>query len=168
MFALSRTSPALISMNNAETARRAAASSASWSTEPITILRCVRLPLPANSRQRNSQTAGPLCRSARINYTFSIPASRIFMSRLFMTLAPNIQLYPQWVAYLKCRQPKTLIVWGRNDPLFLPAAPEFVKQIVPTADVRYFDGSHFVLDEYADAVAEAIIETFSPIAGMRN
>jgi len=30
-----------------------------------------------------------------------------------------------------------------------------------TADLRYFDGGHFVLDEYADAIAEAIIETFS-------
>jgi surfactin synthase thioesterase subunit len=32
---------------------------------------------------------------------------------------------------------------------------------VPTAELRYFDGGHFVLDEYADAIAEAIIETFS-------
>jgi pimeloyl-ACP methyl ester carboxylesterase len=94
-------------------------------------------------------------------YTFSIPGSRVFMSRLFMTLATNIQLYPQWTAYLKDRQPKTLIVWGRNDPLILPAAAEFVKQVVPTADLRYFDGGHFVLDEYADEIAEAIIETFS-------
>ena len=71
-----------------------------------------------------------------------------------------------WTAYLKDRQPKTLMVWGRNDPLILPAAAEFVKQVVPTADLCYFDGGHFVLDEYADAIAEAIIETFSPIAGM--
>jgi len=27
--------------------------------------------------------------------------------------------------------------------------------------LRYFDGGHFVLDEYADAIARAIIETFS-------
>jgi pimeloyl-ACP methyl ester carboxylesterase len=58
-------------------------------------------------------------------------------------------------------QPKTLIVWGQNDPLMVPAAAELVKQDVPTADVRYFDGGHFVLDEHADAIAEAIIETFS-------
>ena len=101
-------------------------------------------------------------------YTFSIPASRVFMSRLFMTLATNIKLYPQWTAYLKDRQPKTLIVWGRNDPLILPAAAEFVKQVVPKADLRYFDGGHFVLDEYSEPIAEAIIETFSRIAGMRN
>ena len=38
---------------------------------------------------------------------------------------------------------------------------ELVKQNVPTAEVRYFDGGHFVLDENADAIASAIIETFS-------
>jgi pimeloyl-ACP methyl ester carboxylesterase len=94
-------------------------------------------------------------------YAFSIAAKRVFMSRLFMNLTTNIQHYPEWAAYLKDRQPKTLIVWGRNDPLMLPAAAEFVKQVVPAADLRYFDGSHFVLDEYADPIAEAIIETFS-------
>jgi hypothetical protein len=31
---------------------------------------------------------------------------------------------------------------------------------VPTAELRYFDGGRFVLDEFADAIAEAIIETF--------
>jgi hypothetical protein len=35
------------------------------------------------------------------------------------------------------------------------------KQAVPTAEVRYFDSSHFALDENADAIAEAIIKTFS-------
>ncbi len=95
-------------------------------------------------------------------YAFSIAANRVFMSRLFMNLATNIQHYSEWNAYLKDRKPKTLIVWGRNDPLIVPAAAEFVKQVVPTAELRYFDGGHFVLDEYADAIAEAIIETFSP------
>jgi len=47
-----------------------------------------------------------------------------------MNLTTNIQHYPEWTAYLKDRQPKTLIVWGRNDPLILPAAAEFVKQVV--------------------------------------
>jgi pimeloyl-ACP methyl ester carboxylesterase len=94
-------------------------------------------------------------------YAFSITAARVFMSRLFMTLSTNFQHYPEWIAYLKDRQPKTLIVWGRNDPLIRPAAAEFVKQVVPAADLRYFDAGHFALDENADAIAEAIVETFS-------
>jgi pimeloyl-ACP methyl ester carboxylesterase len=94
-------------------------------------------------------------------YAFSIAANRAFMSKLLMNLATNIQHYLEWHAYLKDRQPKTLIVWGRNDPLFVPSAAEAVKQLVPAADLRYFDGGHFVLDEYAGAIAQAIIETFS-------
>jgi hypothetical protein len=43
----------------------------------------------------------------------------------------------------------------------VPAAAEFVKHVAPTTDLRYFDGSPFVLDEYGDAIADAIIETFS-------
>jgi pimeloyl-ACP methyl ester carboxylesterase len=78
-----------------------------------------------------------------------------------MNIATNIPHYPEWTRYLKDRQPKTLLVWGRNDPLILPAAAEFVKQILPSADLRYFDAGHFVLDENADAVSEAITETFS-------
>jgi pimeloyl-ACP methyl ester carboxylesterase len=101
-------------------------------------------------------------------YVFSIAAKRAFMSRLFMDISTNIPRYPEWAAYLTERQPTTLIVWGRNDPLILPPGAEFVKQVVPTADLRYFDGGHFVLDEYADEIAEAIIETFSPDSGMRN
>src|SRR5262249_23829250 len=96
-------------------------------------------------------------------YAFSNAEKRAFMSRLFMNLTTNIRHYAEWTAYLKERQPKTLIVWGRNDPIMLPAAAEFVKQIVPAADLRFFDGSHFVLDEYADPIATAIIETFSSL-----
>jgi len=94
-------------------------------------------------------------------HAFSIPASRFFMSRMLMNMQANVPHYSEWNAYLKSRQPKTLIVWGRNDPFLMPAAAESVKQNVPTAEVRYFDGGHLVLDENADAIAEAIIETFS-------
>ena len=94
-------------------------------------------------------------------YSLSIAANRAFMARLFMNLTTNIQRYPEWAAYLKDRQPKTLIVWGRNDPLILPAAAEYVKQVVPAAEMHYFDGGHFVLDEFSEPIAEAIIKTFS-------
>jgi pimeloyl-ACP methyl ester carboxylesterase len=94
-------------------------------------------------------------------YAFSIVANRAFMSRLLMNLATNIPHYPEWNAYLKDRKPKALIVWGRNAPLFVPAAAEFIRQALPAAELRYFDGGHFVLDEYSDAIGEAIIGTFS-------
>ena len=94
-------------------------------------------------------------------YAFSIEAKRLFMSRLLMNMEANFPHYPEWTAYLKDRQPKTLIVWGRSDPLLLPAAAEFMKHVLPAADLRFFDGGHYVLDEYAGEIAEAIIETFA-------
>lgn len=81
-----------------------------------------------------------------------------------MNLTTNIQHYTEWAAFLKDRQPKALVLWGRNDPLFTPAAPEALRQALPSAELHFFDGGHFVLDEYADAIAEAIIETFSSSA----
>jgi pimeloyl-ACP methyl ester carboxylesterase len=94
-------------------------------------------------------------------YAFSIETDRVFMSRFLMNLAANVQHYPKWIAYLKDRQPKTLVVWGQNDPLFTPEAADSVKQAVPSAEVRMFDGGHFALDEYVDEIADAIVETFS-------
>jgi pimeloyl-ACP methyl ester carboxylesterase len=88
-------------------------------------------------------------------YAFSIAANRVFMSRLFMNLTTNIQYYSEWTAYLKDRKPKTLIVWGRNDPLIVPAAAEFVKQVLPAAELRCYAGGHFVLDEYVAAAFDA-------------
>ena len=31
---------------------------------------------------------------------------------------------------------------------------------MPAAELRYFDGGHFMLDEFVDVIAEAIIEAF--------
>jgi hypothetical protein len=50
---------------------------------------------------------------------------------------------------------------GAERPSLHAGSPELVKQNVPAAELRYFDGGHFALDEYADEVADAIIETFS-------
>jgi pimeloyl-ACP methyl ester carboxylesterase len=94
-------------------------------------------------------------------YAFSIPASRTFMSRLFMNLSTNIERYAKWAEYLKVHQHKTVIVWGKNDSIILPEAAEFVKRIVPDADLHYFNGGHFVLDEYSVEIAQIIISKFS-------
>ncbi|HYV95030.1 MAG TPA: alpha/beta hydrolase [Chitinophagales bacterium] len=94
-------------------------------------------------------------------YTFSNDSNRVFMSRLFLNYSTNFESYAKWNAYLKDKQPKTLIVWGNNDPLFVPTGPELIKQVLPSAEVRYFDGGHFALDEFTDEIGDAIIETFS-------
>jgi pimeloyl-ACP methyl ester carboxylesterase len=94
------------------------------------------------------------------SYVFSQPEKRLFMARLVMQLSSNVPLYPAWNAYLRKQQPKGLIVWGRNDTIMEPVGAENIKRELPQADLRFFGGGHFVLDENSEAVAQAIKETF--------
>ena len=43
---------------------------------------------------------------------------------LFYSYGSNPPLYPEWQAYFRKHQPPTLIVWGKNDPIFPAAGAE--------------------------------------------
>jgi pimeloyl-ACP methyl ester carboxylesterase len=94
-------------------------------------------------------------------YAFGFPDSRQYMSRLLMDIVSNTEHYDEWKAYLRSEQPKTLIVWGENDPVFLSTAAEDIKADVPAAKLYYYDGGHFVLDEFSKEVAARIVRSFS-------
>jgi pimeloyl-ACP methyl ester carboxylesterase len=95
-------------------------------------------------------------------YAFGIPECRQYMSRLLMDIMSNAKHYAEWGAYLKSEQPKTLIVWGKNDPVFLPGSAQDIKADVPSAKLYYYDGGHFVLDEFSGEIASRIIQVFAP------
>ena len=43
---------------------------------------------------------------------------------LFYDYRTNVALYPAWQAFLRERQPQTLILWGQNDIFFTPESGE--------------------------------------------
>ena len=45
-------------------------------------------------------------------------ATREIQLQLFYSYGSNPPLYPAWQAYFRRHQPPTLIVWGKNDPIF--------------------------------------------------
>src|ERR671915_339130 len=52
------------------------------------------------------------------------PNARRVQLDLFYDYRTNVALYPAWQAFLRERQPETLILWGQNDVfLGLPARP---------------------------------------------
>jgi pimeloyl-ACP methyl ester carboxylesterase len=73
----------------------------------------------------------------------------------------NIALYPEWQAAFRTHRPKTLIVWGRHDPFFIPAGAEAYLADLPDARLVWLDAGHFVLDENAVQVAAEIRATFT-------
>lgn len=72
----------------------------------------------------------------------------------------NLALYPEWQAYLRKYQPKTLIVWGKNDPIFIAKGAEAYLRDLPQAQLVLLDTGHFALEEDAPAIAAHILKTF--------
>lgn len=73
----------------------------------------------------------------------------------------NIALYPEWQAAFREHRPKALIVWGKNDPFFVPAGARAYLNDLPEAKLVWLDAGHFVLDENAPQVAAEIKAVFT-------
>jgi putative NADH-flavin reductase/pimeloyl-ACP methyl ester carboxylesterase len=78
----------------------------------------------------------------------------------------NVELYPEWQAWLREHRPPTLVVSGRNDPFFVEAGALAFRDDVPDAEVHLFDTGHFALEEraaeIAPLVASFVERTWSP------
>ena len=56
------------------------------------------------------------------------------------------------------RRPPLLAVWGRNDPIFLPAGAEAFRRDIPNAEVVLYETGHFALETHAAEIGAAIRE----------
>ena len=81
------------------------------------------------------------------------PGEADIQSELFYDFRNNLAAFPAWQNWLHERQPPTLVVWGRNDPVFDVAEVEALKRDVPKAEVHLLDAGHFALDESVSEIA---------------
>ncbi len=70
-------------------------------------------------------------------------------------------VYDTWHEAFRRYQPKTLIVWGKNDPFFSQAGAEAFLRDLPQAKLVWLDAGHFALDENAATVAAEIKGEFA-------
>jgi pimeloyl-ACP methyl ester carboxylesterase len=79
---------------------------------------------------------------------------------LFHNYPSNVALYEEWHQYFRSHQPKTLIVWGQNDPFFtVPGAKAFLNDL-PKAELHLLETGHFALEEESQFIAERIRAVF--------
>jgi pimeloyl-ACP methyl ester carboxylesterase len=90
------------------------------------------------------------------------PGTLDYQVDLLENYKTNIALYPEWQAAFREHQPKTLIVWGKNDPFFIPPGARAYLNDLPDAKLVWLDSGHFVLDENAAQVACEIKARFAP------
>lgn len=89
------------------------------------------------------------------------PGNDAIQLSLLHNYQSNLALYPTWHAFFRSRQPKTLIVWGKNDPFFTVEGAQAYLRDIPEAELHLIDTGHFALEDSCEFIAEKINSFFA-------
>ena len=84
------------------------------------------------------------------------PGQADIQSDLFYDYRTNVEAYPRWQAWMREKQPRLLVLWGKYDLSFELSEPEAYRRDVPNADVHVLNAGHFALDTAADEIARLV------------
>jgi len=84
------------------------------------------------------------------------PNARRVQLDLFYDYRKNVELYPKWQAFLKQRQPRTIIFWGQNDVFFTPEGGEAFLKDLPGAEMHRLQAGHFAVEDSLHEIAEGM------------
>jgi len=87
------------------------------------------------------------------------PGQAQIQSDLFYDYRTNVDAYPKWQAWMREKQPRLLVIWGKHDLSFDLGEPERYRKDIPNAEVHILDAGHFALDTAADEIA-ALVRAF--------
>ncbi len=88
----------------------------------------------------------------------SQPGQADIQTELFYDYRTNVESYPRWQAWMRARQPRLLVLWGRHDLSFDLSEPESYRRDVPSAEVHLLEAGHFALDTAVEDAAALIRE----------
>jgi pimeloyl-ACP methyl ester carboxylesterase len=86
-------------------------------------------------------------------YFLNQPGQLDIQTNLFYDYRTNVDSYPKWQAWMREKQSRLLVIWGKYESSFDPSEPEAYRRDVPGAQVHIVDGGHFALDTAADEIA---------------
>jgi pimeloyl-ACP methyl ester carboxylesterase len=90
-------------------------------------------------------------------YTFlNAPGQAQIQSDLFYDYRTNVDAYPKWQAWMREKQPRLLVIWGKHDLSFDLGEPERYRKDLPNSEVYVLDAGHFALDTKADEIAALV------------
>ncbi len=89
-------------------------------------------------------------------YLLDRPGNKDVQLALFYDYGSNPPRYPAWQAALREHQPPTLVVWGKNDQIFIAPGAAPYQRDLPDAEVHLLDTGHFALEDHGDEIAERI------------
>lgn len=89
-------------------------------------------------------------------YLLDRPQIKSFQIALKKDYKSNVELYFQWQQFLQNHQPKTLILWGKNDEVFTIQGAYKINELVKESQLKLYDSGHFALLEYPVQMSEDI------------
>jgi pimeloyl-ACP methyl ester carboxylesterase len=92
------------------------------------------------------------------------PGNDAIQLDLFHNYTSNVALYDEWHQYFRDRQPRTLIVWGQNDPFFTVAGAKAFLKDLPKAELHLLDSGHFAIEDSSDFIAERMSEFLTRVS----
>ena len=98
-------------------------------------------------------------------YFLNQPGQAEIQSDLFYDYRTNVDSYPKWQAWMREKQPRLLVIWGKYESSFDPSEPESYRKDVANAEVHIVDGGHFALDTAADEIADFVKGFMTPPQG---
>jgi len=87
-------------------------------------------------------------------------AARLHLD-LFYDYRTNVPLYAEWQAFLRDRQPETLIFWGQDDIFFTREGGDAYLADVPSAEMHRLEAGHFIVEDHLDYIATHIRRFYS-------
>ena len=88
----------------------------------------------------------------------SRPGMDEIQSDLIFDYQSNVNMYPEFQAYIRKYQPPLLAVWGKNDVSFIPAGAQAFKKDLPNAVIHLLDSGHFALETHAKEIGIFMID----------
>jgi pimeloyl-ACP methyl ester carboxylesterase len=82
------------------------------------------------------------------------PGNQEIQLDLFYDYRNNIPLYPEWQAYFRNHQPPALVIWGKNDEIFVKDGALAYKRDLPNAEIHLLDTGHFALETHGAEIAQ--------------
>jgi pimeloyl-ACP methyl ester carboxylesterase len=89
------------------------------------------------------------------------PGNDVIQLSLLHNYQSNLALYDGWHGFFRSKQPKTLIVWGKNDPFFTVEGAQAYLRDIPKAKLHLLDTGHFALEDSCEFIAQQIIKFFA-------
>jgi pimeloyl-ACP methyl ester carboxylesterase len=95
------------------------------------------------------------------------PGNHDIQLALFLDYRTNPPLYERWHEYFRSKQPPTLVVWGKNDPIFGPEGAVAFTRDLKDVEVHLLNTGHFALEEDHDLIAELIVRFLDRTVGSK-